>query len=94
MKNKLKAIFLCMLYVSGYQTLSAGTIPGDYSNKRIVISGIINNLKNPRYREKPISPIVVGFAPRAILTGINQPPLVYDNFFLCANNMGIQSPKI
>ncbi len=83
MKNKLKVIFLCMLYVCGHQTLSAGQIDGDFEGKRIIISRIVNKLRDPRRESKILSPIMVGFAPRAITTGNDQPPLVYDNFY-CA----------
>jgi hypothetical protein len=79
MKNKLKVIFLCMLYVSGYQTLSVGQIDGDFKDKRIIISRIINNLQNPRHGG-PLSPVMVAFAPRAISMGSDHLPLLYDNF--------------
>lgn len=93
MKNQLKVILLCMLCVGGYQTSSAGTIPGDYRDKRIVISRVTNCLRNPRHRDTLISPIMVGFAPRAISRGIDQPPLVYDNFFCAQITWGYKAEK-
>ncbi len=82
MKNKLKVVFLCMLYVIGYQPLSAGQIDGDFKGKSVIISRIINNLKDPRNGER-ISPVMVAFAPRAFSMENHHHPLIYDNFY-CA----------
>ena len=82
MKNKLKVIFLCMLYVGGHQPLSAGQIDGDFKKKSVIISQITNNLQDLR-NWKPISPVMVAFAPRAFSSEGHNPPFLYDNFF-CA----------
>jgi hypothetical protein len=85
MNNKFKVILLCMLYVCGYQILTAAQINGEFGNKRVVISQISNKIPKPgvdQGTDRAITtPLMVSFAPLATTDGANNPPRIHDNLY-------------
>lgn len=85
MKNKLKVILLCMLYIFGYQILTAAQINGEFGNKRVVISQITNKIPKPGVEQGTdraiITSLMVSFAPLATTVGANTPPRIHDNLY-------------